>query len=110
MARGRVMAYQLINRANPKRFGEIKQEIQKLELREVKKYLTTLAKAMEQLQDYEQQKKKASKQKNNLYQKNRKEGREDQRIICTESEIHKLDMQEMWNLQLQWNKRQVYTL
>ena len=59
MARERVMAYQLINRANPKWFGELKLEIQKVESREVEKYPTTLAKAMETLQEHEQQKKKA---------------------------------------------------
>ena len=62
-ARERVLAFQLINRANPKRFGDLKEEIEKLKSRDVEKYPSTLAKAMEILQAYEQQKRKEYKHK-----------------------------------------------
>jgi len=52
-----VLAFQLINKANNQRFGELKEEIQKLELRDVEKYPMTLTKAMETLQDHELQRK-----------------------------------------------------
>jgi len=55
-ARERVLAFQLINKANNRRFGDLKEEIQKLESRDVEKYPTTLTKAMETLQDHEVQK------------------------------------------------------
>ena len=44
-----MLAFQLINKANNQRFGDLKEEIQKLESRDVEKYLTTLTKAMETL-------------------------------------------------------------
>ena len=56
-AQERVLAFQLINKANNRRFGDLKEEIQKLESRNVEKYPMTLTKAMETLQDHELQKK-----------------------------------------------------
>ena len=52
-----MLVFQLINKANNQRFDELKEEIQKLELRDVEKYPTMLTKAMETLQDHESQKK-----------------------------------------------------
>ena len=71
-AREQVLAFQLINRANQKRFGDLKQEIQKLESRDVEKYPATMTKAMETLQEHKQQKKRETKQQNKGQNQNQK--------------------------------------
>ena len=81
-AQERVLAFQLINKANNQRFGELKEEIQKLESRDMEKYPITLTKAMETLQNHKSQKKQEFKVKNksnNNSNKNQQE-KEDKKV------------------------------